>query len=143
MFVQVIPEKAAASCKYNPFDLTKVWLHKDFPLIEVGVLELNRNPDNYHAEVEQSAFNPANIVPGIGFSPDKMLQGRLFSYGDARAIGSASIITRSRSTHRAAPSTATIATAPCGSTAITAARSATSRTATENGSSSRISPSCR
>ena len=69
---------------YNPFDLTKVWFHKDYPLIEVGVLELNRNPENYFAEVEQAAFNPANIVPGIGFSPDKMLQGRLFSYGDAQ-----------------------------------------------------------
>jgi catalase len=66
------------------FDLTKVWLKKDYPLIEVGVLELNRNPENYFAEVEQSAFNPANVVPGIGFSPDKMLQGRLFSYGDAQ-----------------------------------------------------------
>jgi catalase len=84
MSVQVMPENDAAKCPYNPFDLTKVWYHKDHPLIEVGVLELNRNPANYHAEVEQSAFNPANIVPGIGFSPDKMLQGRLFAYGDAQ-----------------------------------------------------------
>ena len=84
MFIQVMPEKDAAKCPYNPFDLTKVWFHKDYPLIEVGVMELNRNPENYFAEVEQSAFNPANIVPGIGFSPDKMLQGRLFSYGDAQ-----------------------------------------------------------
>ncbi len=84
MCVQVMPEKDAATCPYNPFDLTKVWFHKDYPLIEVGVLELNRNPENYFAEVEQAAFNPANIVPGIGFSPDKMLQGRLFSYGDAQ-----------------------------------------------------------
>ena len=84
MFIQVVPEKDAAKCPYNPFDLTKVWLKKDYPLIQVGVLELNRNPENYFAEVEQSAFNPANIVPGIGFSPDKMLQGRLFSYGDAQ-----------------------------------------------------------
>jgi catalase len=84
MFIQVMPEKDAAKCRYNPFDLTKVWFHKDYPLIEVGVLELNRNPANYFAEVEQSAFNPANVVPGIGFSPDKMLQGRLFSYGDAQ-----------------------------------------------------------
>jgi catalase len=84
MFIQVMPEKEATTCAYNPFDLTKVWFHKDYPLIEVGVLELNRNPENYFAEVEQSAFNPANIVPGIGFSPDKMLQGRLFSYGDAQ-----------------------------------------------------------
>jgi catalase len=84
MFIQVMPEKDAATCPYHPFDLTKVWPHKDYPLIEVGVWELNRNPENYFAEVEQSAFNPANIVPGIGFSPDKMLQGRLFSYGDAQ-----------------------------------------------------------
>ena len=83
-YIQIMTEKEALSCPYNPFDLTKVWFHKDYPLIEVGVLELNRNPENYFAEVEQSAFNPANIVPGIGFSPDKMLQGRLFSYGDAQ-----------------------------------------------------------
>ena len=84
MYVQVMPEKEASSLPYNPFDLTKVWLFEDYPLIEVGVMELNRNPENYFAEVEQAAFNPANIVPGIGFSPDKMLQGRLFSYGDAQ-----------------------------------------------------------
>jgi catalase len=84
MYVQIMPEKDAANYKFHPFDLTKVWLHSDYPLIEVGELELNRNPENYFAEVEQAAFNPANIVPGIGFSPDKMLQGRLFSYGDAQ-----------------------------------------------------------
>ena len=79
-----MPEADAAKVRYHPFDLTKVWPHKDYPLIEVGVIELNRNPDNFFAEVEQSAFNPANVVPGIGFSPDKMLQARLFSYGDAQ-----------------------------------------------------------
>ncbi len=84
LFVQVMTEQEALQCAYNPFDLTKVWLHKDAALREVGVLELNRNPANYHAEVEQAAFNPANVPPGIGFSPDKMLQGRLFSYGDAQ-----------------------------------------------------------
>jgi catalase len=84
LFVQIMPEKDAAQYHFHPFDLTKVWLHKDYPLIEVGVMELNRNPENYFAEVEQSAFNPAHVVPGIGFSPDKMLQGRLFSYGDAQ-----------------------------------------------------------
>ena len=68
---------------WNPFDLTKVWPHADFPRIPVGVLELNRNPDNYHAHVEQAALSPANIVPGMGFSPDKMLQARLFAYHDA------------------------------------------------------------
>lgn len=82
--IQVMPEKDAATCPYNPFDLTKVWFKKDYPLIEVGVMELNRNPANYFAEVEQAAFDPADIVPGISFSPDKMLQGRLFSYGDAQ-----------------------------------------------------------
>lgn len=82
--VQIMPEADAAKMPYNPFDLTKVWPHKDYPLINVGVMELNRNPENFFAEVEQSAFNPANIVPGIGFSPDKMLQGRLFAYGDAQ-----------------------------------------------------------
>ena len=82
--VQIMPEKDAASYHFHPFDLTKVWPHADYPLIDVGVLTLNRNPENYHAEVEQAAFNPANVVPGIGFSPDKMLQGRLFSYGDAQ-----------------------------------------------------------
>ena len=82
--IQVMPEADAAKMPYNPFDLTKVWYHGDYPLIEVGVMELNRNPENYFADVEQAAFNPANIVPGIGFSPDKMLQGRLFSYGDAQ-----------------------------------------------------------
>ncbi len=82
--IQIMPEADAAKAPYHPFDLTKVWLHKDYPLIDVGVMELNRNPENFFAEVEQSAFNPANVVPGIGFSPDKMLQGRLFSYGDAQ-----------------------------------------------------------
>jgi catalase len=84
MSVQIMPEKDAATCPYNPFDLTKVWFQSDYPLIEVGEFELNCNPENYFAEVEQSAFNPANMVPGISFSPDKMLQGRLFSYGDAQ-----------------------------------------------------------
>jgi catalase len=82
--VQVMPEAEASKVPYHPFDLTKIWPHKDYPLIEVGVLELNRNPENYFAEVEQAAFNPANVPPGISFSPDKMLQGRLFSYGDAQ-----------------------------------------------------------
>lgn len=83
MCVQIMTEAEAKTYKVNPFDLTKVWSHKDYPLIEVGILELNKNPENYFAQIEQAAFNPANIVPGIGFSPDKMLQGRLFAYGDA------------------------------------------------------------
>ncbi|RAK52714.1 catalase [Phenylobacterium deserti] len=82
--VQVMSERQAASHRHNPFDLTKVWPKADYPLIEVGVLELNRNPDNVFAEVEQAAFSPANVVPGVGFSPDRMLQARLFSYGDAQ-----------------------------------------------------------
>ena len=81
--VQVMPEADADRTPYDPFDLTKVWPHKDYPLIEVGELELNRNPENYFAEVEQAAFSPANVVPGISHSPDKMLQFRIFSYADA------------------------------------------------------------
>lgn len=84
MYIQKMTEEQARVMSFNPFDLTKVWPHRDFPLTEVGVLELNRNPENYFADVEQAAFNPADVVPGIGFSPDKMLQGRLFSYGDAQ-----------------------------------------------------------
>jgi len=81
--VQVMPELEAEKTPYNPFDLTKVWPHADYPPIDVGILELNRNPENYFAEIEQVAFSPSNIVPGIGFSPDKMLQARIFSYADA------------------------------------------------------------
>ncbi|SEO57080.1 MULTISPECIES: catalase [unclassified Luteibacter] len=84
LYVQVMPEADAAKTPYNPFDLTKVWPHGDYPLIEVGVMELNRNPENFFQDIEQAAFSPAVIVPGIGFSPDKMLQGRLFSYGDTQ-----------------------------------------------------------
>ena len=82
-FIQVMPESDVGKHWYNPFDLTKVWPHKDYPLIEVGILELNRNPENYFAEVEQAALAPSNIVPGVGHSPDKMLQARIFSYADA------------------------------------------------------------
>jgi len=84
MKIQVMSEDESKNCNFNPFDLTKVWPHKDYPMIDVGVIELNKNPENYFSDVEQSAFNPANIIPGIGFSPDKMLQGRLFAYGDAQ-----------------------------------------------------------
>ncbi len=82
--VQIMPEADADKLAYDPFDLTKVWPHADYPLIEVGTMELNRNPENYFAEVEQAAFTPANVVPGIGHSPDKMLQMRIVSYGDAQ-----------------------------------------------------------
>jgi catalase len=81
--VQIMPEVDAETYHINPFDLTKVWPHSDFPLIEVGILKLNRNAENYFAEIEQAAFEPANIVPGISFSPDKMLQARIMSYADA------------------------------------------------------------
>ncbi|MGP3985181.1 catalase [Streptomyces sp. 3N207] len=81
--VQIMPAAEAANYRFNPFDLTKVWPHADYPPIEIGKLELNRNPRNIFAEVEQSIFSPHHFVPGIGPSPDKMLQGRLFAYGDA------------------------------------------------------------
>jgi len=80
--IQVMTFEQAEKFKFNPFDVTKIWPHGDYPLIPVGKLVLNRNPRNYFAEVEQSAFCPAHVVPGIDFSPDKMLQGRLFSYKD-------------------------------------------------------------
>ncbi|MFG1299241.1 catalase [Xanthobacter sp. V3C-3] len=83
MQVQIMPELDAEKTPYNPFDLTKVWPHADYPPIDLGILELNRNPENYFAEIEQAAFSPSNIVPGISFSPDKMLQARIFSYADA------------------------------------------------------------
>lgn len=84
LFVQIMPEQEANTVPYHPFDLTKVWPKGDYPLIEVGEFELNRNPDNYYAQVEQAAFAPNNLVPGISFSPDRMLQARLFNYADAQ-----------------------------------------------------------
>jgi catalase len=84
MEVQIMREADAYKTSYNPFDLTKVWPHADYPQIEVGIVELNRNADNYFAEIEQAAFSPSNKVPGIGYSPDKMLQARVFSYADAQ-----------------------------------------------------------
>lgn len=83
MEIQVMPETDAEKTPYNPFDLTKVWPHGSYPMMAVGIMELNRNPDNYFTEVELAAFSPSNIVPGLGFSPDKMLQARIFSYADA------------------------------------------------------------
>jgi catalase len=80
--MQIMPAADAATYRFNPFDLTKVWPHRDYPLMTIGRIVLNRNPENYFAEVEQAAFNVAHFVPGIGPSPDKMLQGRLFAYGD-------------------------------------------------------------
>tara|TARA_R110002110_G_scaffold406421_1_gene626566 strand:- start:419813 stop:421267 length:1455 start_codon:yes stop_codon:yes gene_type:complete len=83
MYVQVMPFEEAASYRFNPFDLTKVWPHGDYPLQEVGKLTLDRNPTDHHSEIEQAAFEPNNLVPGIGISPDKMLLGRMFAYADA------------------------------------------------------------
>jgi catalase len=83
VMVQVMPERDAETFRINPFDLTKVWSHRDYPLIEAGILTLDRNPQNHFAEVEQAAFEPSNTPPGFGVSPDKMLQGRLLSYPDA------------------------------------------------------------
>jgi catalase len=81
--IQVMTDNQAKNFKWNPFDITKVCSHKDFPLIDVGIMQLNEIPENYFRDVEQSAFNPAHVVDGIGYSPDKLLQGRLLSYPDA------------------------------------------------------------
>ena len=83
LHVQIMPVAEAENYRFNPFDLTKVWSQKDYPLIKVGTMTLNRNPRTFFAEIEQAAFAPSNVVPGIGFSPDKMLLGRVFSYADA------------------------------------------------------------
>ena len=83
LYIQVMTEEQAKEFRWNPFDVTKVWFHDEFPLIEVGEMELNEIPVNYFAHVEQATFSPSNLVNGISFSPDKMLQGRLFSYADA------------------------------------------------------------
>ena len=82
--VQIMPYEDAKTYRFNPFDLTKTWSNKDYPLIKVGEFELNQNPVNHFAQIEQAAFSPSNLVPGIGFSPDKMLLGRVFSYPDAQ-----------------------------------------------------------
>ena len=80
--MQIMPFEDAKTYRFNPFDLTKIWPHSDYPLIKVGTMTLNKNPDNFFAQIEQAAFEPSAIVPGIGFSPDKMLLGRVFAYGD-------------------------------------------------------------
>ncbi|MDR1460622.1 MAG: catalase [Campylobacteraceae bacterium] len=81
--IQIMSEEEAKKCEFNPFDLTKVWSHREYPLIDIGEMVLNENPKNYFNEVEQASFSPSNVVPGISFSPDKMLQARIFSYADA------------------------------------------------------------
>lgn len=82
--IQIMSEEEAKKCSFNPFDLTKVWPHGDYPMIKVGTITLNENPKNYFQQVEQASFSPSNIVPGISYSPDKMLQARIFSYPDAQ-----------------------------------------------------------
>ena len=82
LYFQVMPYEEAKNYRFNPFDLTKIWSKKDYPRIKVGYFELNRNPENYHNQIEQIALDPSNLVPGVGFSPDKMLQGRIFAYAD-------------------------------------------------------------
>ncbi|MDB5898189.1 MAG: catalase, partial [Ramlibacter sp.] len=82
--IQVMPYAEARTYRFNPFDLTKTWSHKDYPLIPVGMMTLNRNPENFFAQIEQAAFSPGNTVPGIGLSPDKMLLARAFAYNDAQ-----------------------------------------------------------
>ena len=84
VYVQIMTQEEAEEYKFDPFDITKVWFHKDYPLIPLGRMILNKNPANFFAEVEQAAFAPSNFVPGIGPSPDKLLQGRLFSYEDTQ-----------------------------------------------------------
>jgi len=84
MCIQLMDRQRAEALEHNPFDVTKTWSQKEFPLMQVGIIELNENPSNYFADVEQAAFSPSNIVRGIGFSPDKMLQGRILAYPDAQ-----------------------------------------------------------
>jgi len=97
---QVMPYADARDYRFNPFDLTKIWPHSDYPLIKVATMTLNNNPEDFFAQIEQAAFSPGNTVPGIGFSPDKMLLGRTFAYADAPATGSAPTSTSCRSTAR-------------------------------------------
>jgi catalase len=113
--VQIMPFEDAKTYRFNPFDLTKVWPHGDYPLIEVGKLTLDRNPTDYHTEIEQAAFEPNNLVPGIGLSPDKMLLARCSPTPTRTAPGSGSTTSRSRSTPGRARCTATARTARCGS----------------------------
>ncbi len=133
LHIQVMTQAQAQHHKHNPFDLTKVWPKADYPLIEVGVMELNRYPENYFAEVEQAAFSPANVVPGIGFSPDKMLQARLFSYGDAQRYRLGVNFNHIPVNAPPARSTVTTATAPCAPTATWGRRPATGPTARARG----------
>jgi catalase len=141
LYVQVMPEADVGKHWYNPFDLTKVWPHADYPLIEVGVMELNRNPDNYFQEIEQAAFSPSNVVPGIGFSPDKMLQARVFSYADAHATGSARTTRCCPSTGRSAPSPTITRMGRCVSSRRRRARRTPTTSPTRSAAPRRISAS--
>ena len=108
--MQIMPFEDAKTYRFNPFDLTKVWPHGDYPLIEVGRMTLDRNPADNHTEIEQAAFAPSNLVPGIGPSPDRMLLGRLFSYADAHRARLGVNYRRSRSTPRSRRCTPTART---------------------------------
>jgi catalase len=116
--IQAMPFEDAKSYRYNPFDLTKIWPHADYPLIKVGEFELNRNPDNYFAQIEQAAFEPSNLVPGIDVSPDKMLLARIFSYADAHATGSERTIRNCPSTGPRLRCIPTLRTDTCGTSTI-------------------------
>jgi catalase len=142
LFIQAMTEEQAKTHRHNPFDVTKVWPKADYPLIEVGVMELNRYPENYFAEVEQAAFSPANVVPGVGFSPDKMLQGRLFSYGDTQRYRLGTLIT-SLLTRRSAHSTPITATARCAQMETLERRRLIIRIARNCGTTNRNTPSRR
>jgi catalase len=133
MHIQVMPEEEAATCGFHPFDLTKIWPKAQYPLIEVGEFELNRNAPNFFADVEQSAFAPSNLVPGISVSPDKMLQARLFAYSDAQRYRLGVNYHQIPVNAAAARCIRTTATVTAASTAITAAPSTISPTASTSG----------
>ena len=139
MFIQVVPEKDAAKFPFNPFDLTKVWPHKDYPLVEVGVMELNRNPENFRGG-RAGGVQSGQHRAGHRVLPTRCSRAGCFRTGMRSATAWASITTSSRSTVRVVRSTATTGTAPCGSTATTAARWGMSRTATASGRNSPSSP---
>ncbi|GIQ62298.1 hypothetical protein PACILC2_08660 [Paenibacillus cisolokensis] len=130
LYVQIMPLEDADTYRFDPFDVTKVWSQKDYPLIEVGRMVLNRNPENYFAEVEQATFSPGTLVPGIDVSPDKCCKAACSPTMTPTATVSARTIRRCRSTVRSAASTITSATGKCASIRTAAARFTTSRTAT-------------
>ncbi len=119
--VQIMPERDAEKTIYNPFDLTKVWPHADYPPIDVGIMELNRNPDNYFAEIEQAAFSPSNVVPGIGFARTRCCRRACSPTPTLTVTGWARITRRCRSTRRMCQCITTTRMVRCGSSATTTA----------------------